>query len=127
MSLQVGQHIAGRYRIEALLGSGGVGTVYSAIQEPLDRRVAIKTLRAELSQNPAVRRRFVREARAAIVRSALLAARGRVLGREEQAVARFALGELQGEVAGAARVLVHHLSRPLDRTEAVDELEDLLG
>lgn len=64
MSLQVGQHIAGRYRIEALLGSGGVGTVYSAIQEPLDRRVAIKTLRAELSQNPAVRRRFVREARA---------------------------------------------------------------
>jgi serine/threonine protein kinase/tetratricopeptide (TPR) repeat protein len=60
----VGQHIAGRYRVEALLGSGGVGTVYSAIQEPLDRRVALKTLRPELSQNPAVRRRFVREARA---------------------------------------------------------------
>jgi tetratricopeptide (TPR) repeat protein len=38
--------------------------VYRAVQEPLDRRVALKTLRPELSQDPAVRRRFVREARA---------------------------------------------------------------
>lgn len=64
MKERIGQMIASRYRIEEPLGSGGVGTVYRAIQEPLHRPVALKMLRPELSGNANVRRRFLREARA---------------------------------------------------------------
>ncbi len=64
MSELIGKLIAGRYRIESVLGTGGVGTVYRALQDSLQRPVALKMLRPELSTNPVVRRRFSREARA---------------------------------------------------------------
>lgn len=64
MNELIGKLIAGRFRIESVIGSGGIGTVYRAIQEPLDRPVAIKMLRPEFSESPELRRRFVREARA---------------------------------------------------------------
>ncbi len=60
----IGKVIASRYRIESVLGAGGIGTVYRAIQDPLDRPVALKMLHPEFSQKPDLRRRFVREARA---------------------------------------------------------------
>ena len=50
------------YRIDAPLGSGGFGVVYSAFDERLDRRVAIKLMRKQGSEKQ--RRRFVREAQA---------------------------------------------------------------
>lgn len=64
MNDPIGKLIAGRFRIESVIGSGGIGTVYRAIQEPLDRPVAVKMLRAEFSESQDLRRRFVREARA---------------------------------------------------------------
>ncbi|MCB9506562.1 MAG: tetratricopeptide repeat protein [Myxococcales bacterium] len=64
MNDPVGKLIAGRFRVESLLGAGGIGSVYRAIQEPLDRPVALKMLRPELSESDDIRRRFVREARA---------------------------------------------------------------
>lgn len=64
MNSPIGQLIAGRFRVEELIGSGGIGSVYRAIQEPLDRPVALKMLRSDLSESPDLRRRFVREARA---------------------------------------------------------------
>jgi tetratricopeptide (TPR) repeat protein len=63
MDARIGQVIAGRYRIESVVGAGGVGTVYRAIQEPLERPVALKMLRPEWSSRPSVRQRFLREAR----------------------------------------------------------------
>lgn len=51
----------GSYR---LLGKGGMGAVYLAHQESLDRPVAIKTLSRELAENPTFVERFRREARA---------------------------------------------------------------
>jgi len=53
------------YLIEAVLGSGGVGTVCVARQKDSDQRVALKILNAAVSGDPAYRRRFVEEARAA--------------------------------------------------------------
>jgi WD40 repeat protein len=55
----------GDYRIVREIGRGGMGVVYEAVQESLDRRVAIKTLAAHWANHPDLIRRFRREARAA--------------------------------------------------------------
>jgi eukaryotic-like serine/threonine-protein kinase len=52
----------GKYRIEGLLGRGGMGSVYAARDVTLDRPVAIKVIRPELVPDPAARERFNREA-----------------------------------------------------------------
>ena len=61
----LGQIINDRYRIEQIVGIGGVGTVYRATQLGLERRVAVKVLRPELLKNPTALARFTREARVA--------------------------------------------------------------
>ncbi len=59
--LQTGATIAG-YRIEGVVGSGGMGVVYEATQLSLDRVVALKVLEPQLGADPAFRERFRREA-----------------------------------------------------------------
>src|ERR1700730_16467685 len=54
----------GPYEIQSPLGAGGMGEVYRARDTRLDREVAIKVLPSHLSQNPDLRARFEREARA---------------------------------------------------------------
>ena len=46
----VGQTIGGRYRVERLLGEGGMGAVYEAEHTLMHKRVAVKVLHAEMSQ-----------------------------------------------------------------------------
>src|SRR4051812_18307852 len=58
-----GDLLADRYRIGALLGGGGMATVHRGHDERLDRDVAIKVLLPNLANDPAVARRFEREAR----------------------------------------------------------------
>src|SRR3954454_1089718 len=53
------------HRIESLVGRGGMGVVYRARELDLDRAVALKVIAPELLEAPAIRARFVREARAA--------------------------------------------------------------
>jgi serine/threonine protein kinase len=60
-----GQVIAGRYRIERFLGRGGMGEVYSAFDNVLYERVAIKTLLSTTCDNPHAVRRLLAEARLA--------------------------------------------------------------
>ena len=61
----VGRTLEGRYRILDRIARGGMSTVYAAVDERLDRLVAVKVMSAALSADPAFTDRFAREARAA--------------------------------------------------------------
>jgi TolB-like protein/predicted Ser/Thr protein kinase len=56
-----GALVAGRYRIQQLLGSGGMGSVYRALDTQLEELVALKTLKRERLQSPGALERFRRE------------------------------------------------------------------
>ncbi|MGV0837135.1 serine/threonine-protein kinase [Mycolicibacterium thermoresistibile] len=64
--LPVGSMVAG-YRIEGVLGTGGMGTVYLAKNPTLPRHDALKVLSTELSQDSGFRERFIKEADVASV------------------------------------------------------------
>jgi eukaryotic-like serine/threonine-protein kinase len=53
----------GPYEVVSLLGAGGMGEVYQALDTRLQRQVAIKVLSARFSEDPQMRQRFEREAR----------------------------------------------------------------
>ena len=61
----VGRTIDGKYRLDAVVGSGSMGTVYRATQLTLQKVVAIKVMRRELASEDTYASRFKREAKAA--------------------------------------------------------------
>lgn len=63
MSLQPGDQL-GRFRVDSAIGSGGMGTVYRAYDERLQRDVAIKVLNADALSDQTTIARFKREAKA---------------------------------------------------------------
>ena len=58
-------HKVGRYRIDGILGEGAMAVVYAGFDPDIERQVAIKCLHREVAADPAFRRRFLAEARAA--------------------------------------------------------------
>jgi serine/threonine-protein kinase len=64
--VQPGEVLAGKFRVERILGAGGMGVVVSAMHLELDERVAVKFLLPQSIQGPEAAARFVREARNAV-------------------------------------------------------------
>ena len=64
MSTLLGTTLNGRYRLEARIGSGGMSTVYRALDETLERQVAVKLMNREVTSDSDQLERFRREARA---------------------------------------------------------------
>ena len=65
MSDLTGELIDSRYQLTALLATGGMATIYSAIDTRLDRKVAVKIMHPHLAQDEDFVGRFIREAKAA--------------------------------------------------------------
>jgi eukaryotic-like serine/threonine-protein kinase len=63
--VQEGDLLAGKYRVEKVLGFGGMGVVVSAFRGDLEQRVAVKFLTQAAAERPDAAERFRREARAA--------------------------------------------------------------
>ena len=61
----IGTVLAGRYRIDALLGEGGMGAVYRGHHLHLKRDFAVKVLHQDITRDPDIARRFEREAQSA--------------------------------------------------------------
>src|ERR1700679_1763361 len=61
-----GDILAGKYRVEKVLGVGGMGVVVAAMHTELEQRVALKFLLPSAARNPSIVARFNREARAAV-------------------------------------------------------------
>lgn len=96
----------GNYVIEKALGQGGMGTVYLAKDTGLDRTVALKILRADLSHDPEFARKFLEEVEV----TASLA--------HPNIIRVFTLGENEGRLY----LVMEHLDQP-----SLEQRMDLLG
>jgi eukaryotic-like serine/threonine-protein kinase len=117
---RVGEVLASKYRLEELLGSGGMGHVYRAVNLDVGRTVAIKVLRAEHAQNALVVDRFLREARAANLVRHSNVVDVLDIGREANGTPFIVQELLEGED------LAHLVERRGGKLP-VDEVVDLLG
>jgi serine/threonine-protein kinase len=66
VGVRAGEVLAGKYRVERVLGAGGMGVVVAAHHIQLDEKVALKFLLPQALENPEAVARFDREARAAV-------------------------------------------------------------
>ena len=112
--------VEGTFRIERLLGRGGMGAVYLAREPALDRQVAIKVLPPERAQSTDLRERFKREARTAAQLSHPHIVPLLTFG-EDEGLIYFVMGYVDGET------LSSKLQRegPLPIPEAVRVLTEL--
>ncbi len=92
-----GEILAGKYRIERVLGRGGMGVVVAARHLELDERVAIKFLLPSTLGNPEAVARFAREARAAVKIKSEHVARIIDVGKLENGAPYIIMEYLEGE------------------------------
>lgn len=111
-----GDLLAGKYRVERVLGQGGMGVVVAAMHTELDRRVALKfLLPAALANNVAVGR-FAQEAKAVVRLKSEHVARVIDVGRLETGAPYIVMEYLEGRDLGA----LLEQRGPLPVAESVD-------
>jgi serine/threonine protein kinase len=94
-----GTVLAGKYRVERVLGRGGMGVVVEARHISLDDRVALKFLLPEYAVHPDASKRFLREARAAVKIKGPHVARVSDVGTLEDGSPYMVMEYLEGEDA----------------------------
>jgi serine/threonine protein kinase len=114
--VQEGQILAGKYRVERVLGVGGMGVVVSALHLQLDQRVALKFLLTEALANEEAVARFAREARAAVKIKSVHVARVSDVGTLETGAPYMVMEYLHGSDLS---VLLHERG-PLPYPDAID-------
>ena len=95
--VEEGQILAGKFRIERVLGRGGMGVVVAATHLQLDERVALKFLLPDALSNPEAVERFAREARAAVKIKSEHVARVSDVGTLESGSPYMVMEYLQGQ------------------------------
>ena len=115
-SLSVGDVVDGKYRVERLLGRGGMGAVYAATHLDLEQEVALKVLLPELARDGIAVERFLREARAAVQLRSEHVARVLDVGRTGDGVPYMVIEYLEGSDLG---VVLEHRGA-LSVSEATD-------
>src|SRR3954463_12881127 len=100
-SVRAGDILAGKYRIDRVLGVGGMGVVVAAHHMQLDERVAVKFLLPRALKNPEAVTRFIREARAAVKIKSEHVARVTDVGRLENGAPYIVMEYLEGLDLGA--------------------------
>jgi hypothetical protein len=106
-----GDLLAGKYRVERVLGSGGMGIVVAARHVELDQLVAIKFVRDEALSNEQGVQRFLREARAAVKLKSEHVARVLDVGKLESGAPYMVMEYLEG--SDLATVLAEQGPLPL--------------
>jgi len=117
----IGRVLDGRYRVLSHLADGGMASVYIALDQRLDRNVALKIMRDDLSRDESFVQRFRREARSAAILS------------HPNVVAVYDQGEDDGHVFLAMELVngltlrqVMHSEGPLSPRAALDILDPVL-
>lgn len=91
-----GDVLAGKYRVERVLGVGGMGVVVAARHQDLDQQVAVKFLLPEIAEHGDAAERFRREARAAVKITSEHVARVIDVGTLEEGVPYMVMEYLSG-------------------------------
>jgi serine/threonine-protein kinase len=115
-SVRVGDVLVGKFRVERLIGEGGMGFVLQAHHLQLEEKVAIKLLKRSALENPDTVERFSREARAAAKLKSEHVARVLDVGQLEDGTPFMVLEHLDG--SDLSRVLAAR--GPLPISEAID-------
>jgi serine/threonine-protein kinase len=97
----VGRILAGKYRVEKVLGTGGMGVVVAATHLDLQKRRALKLMHAEHATNARAVERFLREARAAVRLESKHVARVFDVGRLDSGAPYIVMEYLEGSDLGA--------------------------
>jgi serine/threonine-protein kinase len=95
--VHVGDTVAGKFRVERVLGQGGMGLVVAATHLHLDQRVALKFLLPSVAEHPEIAERFLREARASVRIHSEHVARVLDVGTTEGGVPFMVMEFLEGE------------------------------
>jgi len=126
-----GQILAGKFRIERVLGQGGMGVVVAATHLQLDERVALKFLLPDALSNPEAVERFAREARAAVKIKSEHVARVSDVGTLESGSPYMVMEYLEGQDlaafvhAGGAMAVPAAVEFVLQACEAIGEAHAL--
>jgi len=126
VDIPIGALLGSKYRVEKLLGHGGMGAVYLAENIDIGRKVAIKILHADFATDPSILTRFRMEARAA----AQIGHPGIVdvldLGTTAEGAEFIVMERLEGETLGA-RIKRRGALPPDEIVPLVCEVLDALG